>query len=350
MKNVNQEKLANALNLSKATISRCFTNHPGINPATRARVFELASQMGYRHRTTRVLNSRRSSADYQVGVLICTDDEEYYRSDYESPGRRLLKGISECSQVEGINISVHFLNPSILSPSENQYVELFNKVGRSWNGLLLLYPFPDALLSDLGHRFPIVSLVEQSGVSRLNCVDVDHYQGISLAISHLYELGHRRIAFYTKPYQVEASWSLRRAGAYFEKLTQLGLEIRQEDMINMHPKNLVSLEASFDKAVQSISNGVTAIICAADHQAYDLIRGLEARGVSVPEDVSVMGFDGIKSPAGMPELSTVEIPYHDIGYTATKRLKDLMNRRFGPIQHILLSCQNKVGTTTSSIL
>lgn len=349
MKQVNQQEIAEVLNLSKATVSRCFTNHPGINPETRARVFELASQMGYRHRMTRGANGRLPKVRPKVGVLVCTEEEEYYRTDYESPGRLLLKGISECSQLEKIDLSVHFINPEVETIDFPDYSELFRSAGRSWSGLLLLYPFPKKVVDQLLLRHPCVSLVEQRGAGALDCVDVNHYQGISLIVNRLYELGHRRIAFYSKPYKVEASWSLRRTGAYFEKMTQLGLKIRDCDMINTHPQNPLSLEASFDEAADRVRKGVTAIVCAADHQAFDLIRALEKRGIKVPSDVSVTGFDGITPPEGMPGLSTIEIPYRDIGFTATKRLKDLLEKRFGPPQHILLGCKLREGETVAGI-
>ena len=75
---------------------------------------------------------------------------------------------------------------------------------------------------------------------------------------------------------------------------------------------------------------------------------LEDRGIRVPQDVSISGFDGIEAPQGMPSLSTVEIPYIDIGFTATKRLKDLMKKRFGPHQHILLGCKLRAGETIAA--
>lgn len=349
MKQVNQQEIAKALRLSKATVSRCFTNHPGINPETRARVFEMASQMGYRHRMTRVANGRIPRVRPAIGVLVCTEEEEYYRTDYESPGRLLLKGISECSQLEGIDISVHFIDPSAGSLDAPVYANLFRSAGRSWSGLLLLYPFPKEVVDGLLLKYPCVSLVEQRGASTLDCVDVNHYQGIALTVNRLHDFGHRRIAFYSKPYKVEASWSLRRTGAYFEKMTQLGLKIRDCDMINTHPQNPLSLEASFDLAADRVRKGVTAIVCAADHQAYDLIRALRERGIQVPQDVSVTGFDGIEPPAGMPSLSTVEIPYRDIGFSATKRLKDLLKKRFGPPQHILLGCNLREGDTVAAV-
>jgi len=351
MKQVNQQEIAEALNLSRATVSRCFTNHPGINPETRAKVFELASRLGYNHMVTRVSNAKSKAKTVRptFGVLICTEEEEYNRMDYESPGKLLLKGISEYGQLAKVDLSVHFVDPAATSLEDPAYADLFRSVGRYWSGLLLLYPFPSKVVDELLVKFPCVSLVEQRGSGQLDCVDVDHYQGISLLVNRLYELGHRRIGFYSKSYKVEASWSLRRSGAYFEKMTQLGLKIREKDMINAHPKRMVSLEESFDRAAEQVKAGVTAFVCAADHQAYDLVRELRKRGLKVPQDVSVTGFDGIEPPAKMPALSTIEIPYRDIGYTAAKRLKDLLQKRFGPSQHILLGCQLREGKTVSVI-
>ncbi|MFT6059023.1 MAG: DNA-binding LacI/PurR family transcriptional regulator [Lentimonas sp.] len=348
-KQVNQQEIAETLQLSRATVSRCFTNHPGINPETRARVFELASKLGYNHMVTRVGSSKSKKEVVSIGVLICTDREEYERHDYESPGRLLLKGISEFGQLGKVDLSVHFVDPSVQSVDDPFYQDLFRTVGRQWSGLLLLYPFPKLVVDDLLVRYPCVSLVEQRGAGHLDCVDVDHYQGIALIISQLTKLGHTRIGFYSKSYQVEASWSLRRSGAYFEKMTQLGLKIVEKDMINVHPKRMVSLEESFDLAAERVRAGVTAFVCAADHQAYDLVRALNKRGIRVPEDVSVTGFDGIDPPAQMSSLNTVEIPYRDIGYTAAKRLKDLLQKRFGPTQHILLGCKLREGKTVARI-
>src|SRR5690606_24643902 len=128
------------------------------------------------------------------------------------------------------------------------YVDLFRTVGRQWAGVLMLYPFPKQVVDELLLNHVCVSLVEQRGAKELDCVDVNHYQGIALIVNRLYELGHRRIGFYSKSYPVEASWSLRRLGAYFEKMTQLGLRINDEDMINAHPERMVSLKESFDLA------------------------------------------------------------------------------------------------------
>ena len=91
-------------------------------------------------------------------------------------------------------------------------------------------------------------------------------------------------------------------------MTQLGLKIQYGDMINAHPQNITSLEDSFNVAAERVREGVTAIVCAADHQAYDLISALQKRGIRVPEDVSVTGFDGIHPPDGMQASVRLKSP------------------------------------------
>jgi LacI family transcriptional regulator len=190
---------------------------------------------------------------------------------------------------------------------------------------------------------PLVSLVEQFDHEGIDCVDVDHYKGISGAVGHLVEKGHRRIGFFTRRYEVEASWSFRRYAAFVEKMARLQLPVAAMDVLNVFPSAILDPDSSIDHAAARTRDGVTAWVCAADHQAYDLIRGLQHRGLRVPEDVSVTGFDGIATPDGCPGLGTVQIPFREIGATGTQRLVERVRKRFGSNQHVLIDCPFKGG-------
>lgn len=347
MKQVKQQEIAKKLRLSRATVSRCFTNHPGINPETRAKVFETAAELGYRHLSSRSNNAKKKSAKKTFGVLICTTLEEYYRRDYENSGKSILKGISEYSQIHKIHLSIHFVDPSETSILSPNYKHLLANYSKQWDGILLVHPLPKNIIDYLALRFPCVSTVEQRSTVNLNCVDVDHYQGIAYLIDYLHENGHRRIVFYSKKYRFLQSWVMRRAGAYFEKMTKLGLKIQPTDMINVHPDQMIGHEASIDLAVKAIKEGATAILCAADHQAYDLIKGLKERGISVPKDVSICGFDGIQKPEDTEEICTVKIPNYEIGYFASERLFENSKKRYSTTHHTLLSCNLIKGMTIS---
>jgi DNA-binding LacI/PurR family transcriptional regulator len=344
MSQVNQQILANRLNISRTTVSRCFTNHKGINPKTRAEVFSLAAKLGYQYLQPRS-PAKGQQKTRSIGVLICSEVEEFNRPDYESPGLELLPGVTEFAQLHHWQTEVHFISPLATSIADPSFTNLQGFKKRLWSGLLLLYPFPPQVISELSARFACVSLVEQYGRATVDCVDVNHYKGISLLMDRLRQNGHRRIGFFSRKYAVEAVWSNRRLSAYLENLIGLGLHYNERDVIHLDISTPEATEEGYRRAVEQMRDGVTAWVCAADHQAYDLIKALRERGYEVPRDISVTGFDGIIRPPDLPALETVRIPYYEIGFGASRRLYDKLNKRYDAPQEILLDCRLQEGAT-----
>ena len=345
MAEVNQQTIAERLGLSKATVSRCFTNHAGISAVTRARVFQLAAEIGYNHSENRSPAARIKQRKARFTVLICSETEEYFRGEYESPGEEILSGVSEFAQLNDIAVGVHFIPPQVKDlddPAFRNIKELRSKASR---GVLLIYPFPAPFVKQLADRFPLVSLVEQLDRNAIDCVDVNHYHGISCIIDHLVASGHQRIGFYTRDYATEASWSFRRYSAFVEKMAWLGLKIRPKDVVGMFPHRYSSMKNGISAAIEQTKSGVTAWVCAADHQAYDLIDSFQKEGLKVPKDVSVTGFDGIRRSASRPDLTTVEIPFRSIGMTGADRLAARIRKRFGGEQHVYIAGHLRPGKT-----
>lgn len=341
-----QQYIADTLGLSRATVSRCFTNHPGINPETRAKVFDLASRVGYSHMEKAKPQAHAPKVhQLMVGTLICVDLPSFENTHYDNPGQQILTGVTEFFRTVNTVPDLHYVRSSDDHLSPDSYQEIASARRRRWKGVLLIYPFPRSVVDELMASYPVVSLVEQYGSAPLNCVDVDHHRGISRLVDALHEAGHRRIGFFSWKYAVQASWALRRFGAYIEKLTALGLRPRLEDAVLAEGVEDSAIEAARAEVLRLTRDGVTAWICAADHQAYDLIDWLGKRGLSVPRDVSVTGFDGIAPPVGSPVLSTIEIPYRQIGVIGAKRLGDMVRKRFDAPQHILLDCGLRPGET-----
>lgn len=346
---VNQQLIAERLQISRATVSRCFTNHPGINPVTRARVFQLAAEIGYVHLQMRKPRAGRKKDSKKIfGVLICSAEEEYNRTDYQNPSEQILAGVTECAHLNGVDIEVHLIDPKACTLDNPAFLHI-EKLCSRWDGLLLVYPFPNPVLDHLAPKVPLVSLVEQFDHTGIDCVDVDHYKGISAAIEHLVELGHKRIGFFTRRYEVEASWSFRRYAAFMEAMVRLRMPVALKDIVNVFPSREGDDESSINYAAERTRDGVTAWVCAADHQAYDLVAGLIKRGIKIPGQVSVTGFDGIETPPNSPELSTIVIPFREIGMTGTQRLVERTEKRFGSAQHVLIDCRLRVGTTVGPL-
>ena len=348
MTTVNQQLIADQLGISRTTVSRCFTNHRGINPITRAKVFDLASQLGYQHMEMRTAPRVGRNGRKKVAVLICTELEEYFRPDYQSPGTELYAGISEYAQLHNLRLSLHYVSPKEDDLDAPSYRKVDPLQNREADGVILIYPFPRRIVDAIHMTFPMVSLVEQYGTAAFNCVDADHFKGIGSLLNLLVERGHQRIGFYTKTYAVDAPWSRRRFSAYFEEMIRLGFGFSEQDVVNVYPERFIPLEESFCYVRERIEEGVTAWVCAADHQAYDLIAALQKQGVRVPEDVSITGFDGIEKPGQAPLLTTAVIPYREIGFTGLKRLTSLMGKRYGSAQHILVTPHIREGETIGS--
>ncbi|TWT84982.1 HTH-type transcriptional repressor CytR [Planctomycetes bacterium CA13] len=344
-KRVNQQLIADKLQVSRATVSRCFTNHPGINPETRGKVFKLAAALGYNHLEPRTGKGRRKSSPNRYGVLICTDVESYESTDYQSPGENLIAGLSEFSQLNNLLMEIHCVDPSEKTLTDPSYAKIETLGRREWDGVVLVYPFPETIVDELNLQVPVVSLVEQYSGTPVNCVDVDHHRGIALILRRLSDLGHKRIGFMTHRYGFDANWALRRHSAYVEEMTRLGLMVDPANVLNVRPTDRLVPEEAYAKALERTRYGVTAWVCAADHQAYGLISFFQQHGVKTPADVSVTGFDGIEKPDWAPELTTAVIPYYEIGQIGGRRLEDLAQKRFGSAQHVMLDCTLREGET-----
>lgn len=349
MPRANQQVIADRLGISRATVSRCFTNHTGISPVTRARVFQVAAEIGYIHMESRTPSrkSKRIRGEFQISVLICSDQDEYFGGGYESPGEQILAGVSEYVQAHAGRMEVNLIPPHVSGLDDPAFQEVDGLSNHEVGGILLIYPFPKTVIDQLALHFPLVSLVDQVEHEAIDCVDVDHFGGISAIVDHLVAAGHRRIGFYTRDYPVQASWSFRRFGAFEAKMAQLKLKVLSKDVIGVFPGGSLTVPQGIKQVVERTRHGVTAWVCAADHQAYDLVRGLKKAELKVPKDVSVTGFDGIRRRGNCPSLTTLQIPFRAIGNTGAERLASRLRKRFAGKQRVYISGQIHSGKTVA---
>ena len=112
----------------------------------------------------------------------------------------------------------------------------------------------------------------------------------------------------------------RRLGAYVENLYRLGMEFNPDWVLNVRQNEQVSLEDLGANVAKLVKQGVTGWVCAADHQAYHLVNELKKHKISVPEDCSITGFDGVRPPSGLPQLTTVKVAFKDMGVSSVVSL------------------------------
>lgn len=349
MPRINQQTIADRLGLSRATVSRCFTNHRAINPATRARVFDLAAELGYRYMEMRTIPPGKSRIARTLGVLICHPAVPTIDDRFDSPRQRLLDGISQAAQLQSVQLSVHYVDPEETTIEDSSYQKITSLRRGSWNGALLIHAFPLGIVQTLLARMPCVSLLEQYGQAHLNCVDADHDRGISDLMDLLAERGHQRIGFFSIHPVLGTYWATHRFSAYLEKLLALGLSHRPGDVINVAKDLVLSEKDALARMLDQTKDGVTAWVCPNDLTAYAAMAALNRHGRRVPEDVSLTGFDGIETPEGMTMATTIKTPFREIGRTATGRLLRLIKRPFDPPHHILVGGQLRYGNSIGPV-
>ncbi|MCH6258053.1 LacI family transcriptional regulator [Puniceicoccaceae bacterium K14] len=342
----NQKLIAEKLKLSRTTVSRCFTNHPKINPETRAKVFQLAAEMGFSYSQQRNSTGQREDSERNTIAVIVGIDRSV--KDAVKTAGNVLKGISEKAANAGLEIEVHYINPADFNPQPRSRKIIKNVSCTNWKGVVLIYNFSEAAVTNVMAKFPTVSVLEDYQSIDVDCISQDQVRGISKLMEHLHDIGHHRIGFMSWKYEVRTPWVERRLGAYVENLFRFGIELDPNLIINLQKDENFSLSQLVDKVADRIQSGVTAWVCAADHQAYHLRNELEKRGIRVPEDCSITGYDGIEPPEGADQITTIRMPFKDMGHSAISSLIRKMGNPTAQRHNVQISGELLIDKSTAA--
>lgn len=346
MAKIDQQTIAEKLKLSRTTVSRCFTNHPKINPQTRAKVFQLAAKLGYSYSAPRNAQGTKKSVRNTLAVLVGVPESAKAEVDTAA---EIINGISEKAAAEKLKIEVHYVDASTFLPSPRPRKIVPNGNSSTWKGIVLVYPFHPEAVSNLMTKYPTVSVLDNYDELELDSVNPDQTRGIGAMVRRLHGLGHKKIGFLSWKYAIDAPWVERRLGAYVENLYRLGIEFDPDLVLNVRQNEQVSLEDLGANVAKLTKKGVTGWVCAADHQAYHLVNELKKHGVSVPKDCSVTGFDGIKHLRGVPQLTTVKVAFKDMGVSSVVSLLRTVSNPTAARRHIQISGRIIEGKTTAAV-
>lgn len=286
------QDVARVAQVSTATVSRALSNPDLLSDQAREAVFEAIRATGYRvNRAARNLRMQRAGA---VLVLVPNLGKPFYS--------QVLAGVSKGFANSDYAVLIADTESRPLQPGE--LAGLFRD--RFIDGVICLdgglphQALEDCRAIDATGRF--VFLCEWVDDPAFPSVRCDNSGGARQAIRHLHDLGHRDIAHITGP-AGNVLTAARREGTVAER-ARLELPARPEWII----RGDFSLESGYEAArsIIAMSERPTAVFCAADMVAFGLIAGLHAEGLSVPDDISVVGFDGIEmSEYYVPALTTI---------------------------------------------
>jgi LacI family transcriptional regulator len=303
--------VAAASGVSKSTVSNVMRGASGPSAETRARVLAAVESLGYRpNAAARNLVQRRTNL---LGVVVWDLANAF---DAE-----LVKRIELHASEHGYTTIV--CNTGGRPELEASRIDAL--LEQRVDGLALLdFTGDRAVLSRLlADRVPVVMV--SCWADYADCVAVDDRAGIALAVEHLVALGHERIG-YVSQRAMEATTKRARAEAFERALERRGLEPRGE----VDEEDVGELLRG--------SRRPTALVAATDHVAVRLIERLDAAGVRVPDDVSIVGFDGIAIGAlSRIGLTTVAQPGDELARQAVSLLLNRIARGHdaAPEQHRL---------------
>jgi DNA-binding LacI/PurR family transcriptional regulator len=294
---INLKQLAAILQLSQTTVSLVLNNSPAAKsiPAhTRERVFEAARK--YHYRANYFARSLRKSRSMSIGVMAPDLSEGYFTMVMNGVEESLLK-----AQYFYFTAS-HYWNQDLMQEYPRMLVE------RAVDGFLLLNT-PSEIRSPL----PTVAISAHNYSPGVTNIVLDHRMAAELALKHLYDLGHRNIAFMKGPNIIpdtEYRWR-----SILEVARQLDIKVQTDHCIQLDADSWspqVGYEPMRDLLART--RDFTAIFCFNDISATGVIRAIYDAGLSVPDNISVIGFDDIMSAAYQkPSLTTVRQPLREMG-------------------------------------
>jgi len=304
--------VARLAGVSKGLVSFAFNNRPGVAPQTRDRILAAAAELGWRPSlTAKSLSTRRSFA---LGLVI-RREPRIIAADPFFPA--FMAGVESVLIDEGRVL--------VLSVVPNRTAE-----DRTYRTLVAENRVDGVFLTDLRHdddrirllqglHVPTTTIGHPEASGPFPVVNLDDSTGIAQAVAHLVGLGHRRIAHVAgDPLMLH---STRRADSFRRAMAEAGLDGSVVRDTDFSPAG----GAAATSSLLDSEPDLTAIVYANDPMAIAGLGVLHARGIRVPEDLSVVGFDGIDMGRYVfPALTTIEADAESWGAAAARTLLGLI--------------------------
>lgn len=312
MQRVTIKDIAKTAGVSVTTVSRALNDAPEISPETRKRILRLCQEMGYR--ANLLARSLISSRTNVIGIIT---------PDISNPFHAAFSLYIETYAKEQ-NYQVMLCSGH---PGDSRIGELFDfLISQQVDGILLLSS--DNSAADLLRFRPTLPSVlvgdcgpEASG-SHINAVSVDNYIGGRMAAEHLHRLGHRKVV-YLGLRANSFTHALRHQG-FALRAEELGMEV--ETLVN--PGTASTIESGHQLARQLFQKPLvqTAVFAVSDSAALGVMAAADECGISIPEELSLIGYDNIDY-AALPNirLTTIAQPIPQLARASVKLLLDLID-------------------------
>ncbi|GAB2046510.1 LacI family DNA-binding transcriptional regulator [Agathobaculum sp. TL06] len=321
-KNMTITEIAKEAGVSKSTVSRVLNNKSDVLPGTKERVLRVIREHQFQPNAyARSMSQRRSRT---IGVVVPHDIDYVFQNQYYM---EIQRGILKAMTKRGYYA---------LMLCCRDMKEAFDAVlQKRVDGLLLispLYEHTPYINELLEHHVPLVLIGKSPASQQVYQVCIDNYMGALSAMQHLFGLGHRRIAFINGPHFLPSSEERRRA--YLDGMARQGNAV----LPGMVREGYNSIDSGYQIANQILNEfpDVSALFVASDYMAIGVLDAIHDRGMRIPQDISVVGFDNIQmSEQVTPSLTTVSQQIEEKGRISVNLLMDLIEGEPTPEERVI---------------
>jgi DNA-binding LacI/PurR family transcriptional regulator len=323
--------VAEQAGVSITTVSNALNRPDRVGAATLARVMAVIDELGFTPKEAAVSRARKGVG--RIGVLAPFTSYASYRS-------RLAGVLEAC---DGQAIEVVLFDQQSVAEASSPLLGSLPVTGRLDGVLIMGLPLKDAMARRLAQR-QLAAVLVDSAHPDLSSVNVDDEAGGYLVGKYLVDQGHQTFAYVSERQRSTTFLSpgILRMRGFERALADAGLAPgAMRHVITSH-----DVDGGRRAAAEMIAAGnlPDALFAHFDDIAAGLLSGLRAKGVRVPEDVAVVGYDGTELADAL-DLTTVHQPFVESGRIATGLLLDQLNRKSPGVQHIKLPAQLIVRST-----
>lgn len=319
--------VAQAADVSVSTVSKVVNDRYGVSPETYDKVMDVVSELGYE--SSLVASSLRRHSTNVLGILV---------PEFEPFSTELLKGISTAAEGTGYELLAYSGNLEHNHAGWERR-SLSRLAGTLIDGAVIVAPTATVATTTI----PVVAIDPHTGSTGASTIESDNIGGARDATQHLIDLGHRRIA-HVRGREDLASARLREQG-YRDALEAAGIAF-DPDLVRVGGYR-ASETTEAARELLSAPDRPTAVFAANDLSAIRVMEVAAELGLTVPDDLSVVGFDNIPEAANaVPPLTTSAQPLQKMGAEAVRLLLELLAGT-ATEEHLSLPTQMVVRASTA---
>ena len=314
--------VAKIANVSTATVSRVINSPDNVRPKTRDRVYQAMKTCRYKYNAlARGFVTKRS---HTIGLIVPTITNPVFSES--------TRGVQDVANANGYQVILG--NSDYQFEKEAALIEVFRE--RQVDGLIITTTNlkGDILKNLLDDDFPFLLLYSTVRKGPMPSVGVDNFLGGYLATQHLVQLKHRRIGMLAGEFRF-SDRSFHRWNGYKKCLKDN--QIAYDPELLLHARYTPVSGCNGLKRFINTKNPPTAVFCSNDLLAIGAIEGARQLGVSIPHDISIIGFDDMQIASFIsPSLTTIRQPTYEMGKQGAEALIDIIEGKAGKPVHKLL--------------